>query len=134
MSKYKCVQIKGDFFLALFWWFSQNRSWVTWVWLVTDNLQCIYIQMHEYTCLSVCIVTLCVLPTHTACVYYHWRELPQVLFLSWQKCCCDKLTFVMTTRVCHNKTCLLSQQKYACHNKTFVETKLCFAMTNTCKS
>ena len=38
----------------------------------------------------------------------HWRELPQVSFLSRQ-------------------TRLLSRQKYACHDKTFVATKLCWS-------
>ena len=42
---------------------------------------------------------------------YHCRELPQVSYLSRQ------------TLVCCDKTCLLSQQKYACHHKTFVATK-----------
>ena len=126
MSKYKCLQIKGEFFYTLFCGFRKpHLELLGFDWSQIICSAYIYIQMPEYTCLSVCIVTLCVLPTHTACVYYHWRELPQVSFLSWQKCCHDKLTFVMTTRVCHSKTCLLSQQKYACHDKTFVETKLC---------
>ena len=38
----------------------------------------------------------------------HWRELPQVSFLSRQ-------------------TRLLSRQKYACHDKAFVTTKLCWS-------
>ena len=44
------------------------------------------------------------------------------------------------TRVCHNKTCLLLQQKYACCDKTFVVTNLylswqnIFVATNTCLS
>ena len=49
---------------------------------------------------------------------YHWRELPQVSFLSQQ------------THVCHDITHFLSQQKYACHNKTFVSTKLCLSRQN----
>ena len=44
---------------------------------------------------------------------YHWQELPQVSFLSWQ------------IHVCHDKTHLLSWQKYTCSNKTFVTTKFC---------
>ena len=47
---------------------------------------------------------------------YHWRELPQVSFLSRQ------------TRVCRDKTRLLSRQKYACRDKTVVATNTC--MTN----
>ena len=50
-------------------------------------------------------------------VKYNWRELPQVLFLSRQT----------RTRVCRDKTRLLSRQKYACHDKTFVATKLCLS-------
>ena len=59
---------------------------------------------------------------------YHWRELPQVSFLSQQ------------THICCDKTSHLSWQKYACCNKTFVATKLCllwhniFVMTKTCLS
>ena len=64
---------------------------------------------------------------------YHWRELPQVSFVSWQKFCHDKC-------VCHGKTCLLLWQKYACHDKTlfrqnnFVATKvlLWLSQTNIC--
>ena len=52
---------------------------------------------------------------------YHWRELPQVSFLSRQTFCRDKHTFVTTrhvlsrqTRVCRNKndTCGSSRQWY----------------------
>ena len=42
---------------------------------------------------------------------YHWREMPQVSFLSQQKFCRE------------DKTRLLPQQKYACRDKTFVATK-----------
>ena len=62
---------------------------------------------------------------------YHWRELPQELFLSRQRFCRNK-GFVTTntylsrqTRVCRDKTRLLSRQKYACRGKIFVATKLC---------
>ena len=66
---------------------------------------------------------------------YHWQELPQVSFLSWQKFCCDKLTFVMTNMCllllnifCRNKSMLdmtcLSQQTWFCHNKSFVEASI----------
>ena len=48
---------------------------------------------------------------------YHWRELPQVSFLSRQKFC-------RRTRVCRDKTRLLSRQKYACRDKTFVVTNI----------
>ena len=30
---------------------------------------------------------------------YHWWEVPQVEFLSWQKFCCDKHVFVATKNV-----------------------------------
>ena len=68
---------------------------------------------------------------------YHWRELPQGSFLSRQKSFVDKY-LSQQTRACHNKTHLLSRQKYK-HN--FVATsillsrqKMCFVMTNTCLS
>ena len=51
--------------------------------------------------------------------YYHWRELPQVSFLSRQS-----FLLLSRQRVCRNKTGLLSRQKYGCCDKTFVETKL----------
>ena len=51
-------------------------------------------------------------------IIYHWRELPQVSFLSRQ------------TRVCWDKTRLLSRQNYACRDKTFVATKLCLSQQN----
>ena len=44
---------------------------------------------------------------------YHWRELLQVSFL-WRQ-----------TRICCDKTRLLSRQKYACRDKTFVATNIC---------
>ena len=67
------------------------------------------------------------LKLHKDCLpkFYHWRELPQVSFLSWQKFCHDK-------RVCHDKTGLLSQQKYACRDKSFVMTELCLSQQNNC--
>ena len=46
---------------------------------------------------------------------YCWLELPQVSFLSWQM-----FWQMWQTRVCHDKTCLISRQKYACGNKTSV--------------
>ena len=95
------------------------------------------------------------LPVHVVC---HWRELPQVSFLSCQNgsfvatkvclpCqnfCRDKIMFVATKYFCHNKssTCL-SQQKF-CHDKhtfccdkkrvlsqqTHVVTKVSFSQQN----
>jgi len=44
----------------------------------------------------------------TMVLRYHWLEMPQVSFLSRQ------------TRVCHNKTRLLSRHKHACRDKRFV--------------
>ena len=44
--------------------------------------------------------------------HYHRWELPQVSFLSRE-------------RFCHNKTHLLSGQKYACRNKMFVMINIC---------
>ena len=47
-----------------------------------------------------------------------------------QKFSCDKHIFVVTKRVCRDKTHLLSWQKYACHNKImFVMTKDMFVAT-----
>ena len=59
--------------------------------------------------------------------------------------CCDKSMLVVACHtcllwqscVCHDKTCLLLQQKYAGYGKTFVVTKLCllrqiFVMMNVC--
>ena len=78
---------------------------------------------------------------------YHWQELPQVSFLSWQKFCHDKHMFVMTKHIfCRDKSMLvvtklllrfniLSLQNFVmtniillwqmfCHDKqTFVMTK-----------
>ena len=56
-------------------------------------------------------------------VLYHWRELPQVSFLSTQN------TSFVATKVC------LPRQKYVCRNKhTFVATEIClrhvFVATN----
>ena len=81
---------------------------------------------------------------------YHWQELTQVSFLSWQKhvFSCDKSMLVVTkllfwqtyfllqqkfcvgtslllswqTHVCYDKTRLLSWQKYACRDGTCVAT------------
>ena len=52
---------------------------------------------------------------------YNWRELPQVLLLSRQ------------TRVCNDKTRLLSGQKYACRGKTFSSRQI-FVAKNMCLS
>ena len=71
--------------------------------------------------------------------------------LLWQNFCCNKIMFVATNMyclslVCHEKTHLLSWQKYACYAKTFVATKLCllqqthvchdktFVATNICRN
>ena len=54
---------------------------------------------------------------------YHWRELPQGSFLSWQKFCHNKPMFVMTKHVfCYDKsmlvaTKLLLWQTYFCRDK-----------------
>ena len=68
---------------------------------------------------------------------YHWRELPQVPFLSRQ----TRVSF--PTNTCLSRQNML-QQKYACRDKTFVATKLfvatkrlarqIFVATNTCLS
>ena len=56
----------------------------------------------------------------TQALMYHWRKLPQVVFLSRQIC----------TRVCRDKTRLLSRQNYAYCDKTFVATKLWLSRQN----
>ena len=48
--------------------------------------------------------------------------------------CRDKLTFVVITRVCRDKTRLLSRQNYACHNKTFVARKVILVAAPTPRS
>ena len=72
----------------------------------------------------------------------HWRELPQVSFLLWQKFCCEKITFVMTKYFCHILSWQnLSRQTFAVtniivlrqnfrHDKyTFVATNIVFVIT-----
>ena len=49
---------------------------------------------------------------------YHWRELPQLIFLSRQT---FQNVFVVTLRVfCRDKTRLLSRQKYDCRDKSMI--------------
>ena len=55
-------------------------------------------------------------------VSYHWRELPQVSFLSRQTFCRDKhvrqnMSFI-STKIC------LSRQTYFCGDKSFVATNI----------
>ena len=73
-------------------------------------------------------------PSTPCCMFalpYHWRELPQVSFLSRE------------TSVCRDKTRLLPRQKYACRDKKhfcrdrhnyFCRDKLIFVATNQCLS
>ena len=87
---------------------------------------------YVYRCMSthayLCVLLHFVFHQHTQHVYtiigrschrHHFCHDKSVvatsLLLSWQK------------HVCHNKTWVLSQQKYACRDKTFVETKLCLS-------
>ena len=57
--------------------------------------------------------------------FCHWRELPQVSFLSRQKLCRCNTCFSRQTGVFLDKTRLLLRQKYACRDKRiFVATKL----------
>ena len=72
---------------------------------------------------------------------YHWRELPQVSFLSWQKNCCNKHMFVMTnmcfdkhmfwqTHVWHDKRVFVATTHIFCHYKSMlVATKYNFVTT-----
>ena len=62
---------------------------------------------------------------HIVDALYHWRELPQVSFLSRERFCPDKHVFVATNMcLSHDKARLLSRQKYSCREKiTFVATK-----------
>ena len=52
-------------------------------------------------------------------VMYHWQELPQVPVLSWQIHVCRNKH---VTCVFCDKTCLLSQRKYAWRDKTMIVT------------
>ena len=63
------------------------------------------------------------LPQHVRAIdsQHHWREMPQVSFLSRQ------------TRVCHDKRRVLSRQKYVCRYTTFVVTKSCLSGQNLCR-
>ena len=65
-------------------------------------------------------------------VLCHWRELPQVWFLSRQKFCCNKHVFCRDkkyvfccdkTRVCRNKTFLLSRQNTCLSQQNFCRDK-----------
>ena len=64
--------------------------------------------------------------------WYHWRELPQVSFLSRQKSCRDKHVFVETEHVfCRDKSMLVlsRQTRVYLSRHTFVATKdffVCF--------
>ena len=88
---------------------------------------CSCTQQWVYLCGGVAVVhnngvtLVMVLQLYTTVVLYHWRELPQVSFLSGQKFCC-------------NTTHLLSWQKYACRDKImFVTTKyFCCDKNYTC--
>ena len=72
---------------------------------------------------------------------YHWRELPQVSFLSWQNFCHnkhvffwrDKHMFVVTKHVfCHNKS-MLVVTKIFCHDKhNFVATNIILSWQKFC--
>ena len=54
-------------------------------------------------------------------LYYHWRELPQVSFLSRQ-----------IRRLCRDKSMLvLSRQNYVCGDKYLSRQNTCFVATNT---
>ena len=52
----------------------------------------------------------------------HWRELPQVSFLSQQTC------------ACRDNTRLLSRQTYACRDKSFVATNVCVSRQSFCQT
>ena len=71
--------------------------------------------------------------------FYHWRELPQVSFLSRQKFCWDKHTFVVTKDVfCCNGSMLVTKKTFETNKIMFVATNIChgksFATTNMCLS
>ena len=64
-------------------------------------------------------------------LFYHWRELPQVSFLSRQKFRRDKHGFVAAFHVfCRDVTRFLSRPKYA-SDKSFVEKKCLFCRDKT---
>ena len=74
---------------------------------------------------------------------YHWRELPQVLFLSGQKFSRDKHVFVVTKHVfCGDKSMLETKLETKCETKllrrpythVFVATKVLSRKNNSCGS
>ena len=64
----------------------------------------------------------------TIVCFYHWRELPQVSFLSRQMFCRDKIMFVATKYFCHDKHVFVAKKK--CLSKQNVCDKTCFVVTN----
>ena len=78
---------------------------------------------------------------------YHWLELPQVSFLSWQKFChdkhvyCDKHMFVATKHIfCHDKSMLVMTSYntltfvtintcLSWQDRSFVVTKVCLSLS-----
>ena len=77
---------------------------------------------------------------------YHWRELPQVSFLSRQNTCLSRqnTSFVATkvglsrqTYFCRNTTLAatnICRDKQFCHDKSFVATSLLLSRRNSCLS
>ena len=125
---------------------STKLTWTTWF------LTCIRFSVCKYTHSSMWWP--CWTKLNLAFGRYHWRELPQVSFLSQQKFCFDKHVFccnksmLATTKVfvetktlsVVTKLCL-SRQTRVCHEENFVVTsilllqqKTCFVVTNTCLS
>ena len=65
--------------------------------------------------------------------YYHWRELPQVSFLSRQMFCRDKQLFV-SQMCCRDKHVFVATKHVICRNKSMlVATKRLWHQTRVCR-
>ena len=69
-----------------------------------------------------CLSTHSAPPTKSGQPFYHWQELPQVLFLSRQN------TSVYHDKIFLSRQTRLSQQNQVCRDKSFVMTKLCLSL------
>ena len=72
-------------------------------------------------------------PSKCTPIPYHWQELPQVPFLSWQVLSWQNVIFRDKSMLAVPKRLL--RQNYICQNKIVLSRqKMCFVMTNTCLS
>ena len=97
----------------------------------------VFVVTKHIFCCDKCTLAVTIFVAIFVCVFVATKLLLQQIFvvtniiLSWPNVCHDKHTFV-TTHVCHDKTRLLSQQKYACQNKAFCHDKHLLVTTNVC--